>query len=791
MVDSMIRLFTQESTVFRSNGLGALPHAASCEVYEERNGEFELEMTYPITGKRYEELSLRRILVAKPNPFTDPQPFRIYHISKPINGLVTVSAQHISYDMSGYTVSPFEANSLSGALQQIKSKSVVTCPFTFWTDKTVNTPMKLSKPASMRSILGGTEGSILDVYGKGEYEFDGFEVKLHLNRGANRGVSIRYGKNLTDLTQDENCQSLYTGVYPFWYTEEDGLVQLPERLVNASGTFDYTRILPLDLTEEYTEPPTEAELRASAQAYISDNNIGVPKVALSVSFIQLSQTANYSEYAVLEEVRLCDTVNISFPKLGVAATAKCISYRYNVLTGKYISVDLGDARTNLATTIVAQSQSISAQKQVLVSETPTKSYMTEAIDNATKLITGGLGGYVVIQSSTPGGYPDEILIMDTDDIQTAVHVWRWNRNGLGYSSTGYNGNYATAITADGRIVADFITTGALNGALIQAGTISAESIRISWNRYTSYIQLEGDALNVYDTSNNVLMSLTSNGQHFYRDGVSVGKMGTNTIGSSDNRGLVFDLEYTGAYMAWAARDTESASTYDVKLLYWHDDAEQDRGLYFYCNTYANGNLYLNSDCHFGFTSAEPEHASLYGGLRFAWSGSTKVDIDPVGDAVKVYNGVDVDLYTDIDMHGYSINNQSDARLKKNIIATTVNGIDVIRSIDLKSFDWIENERHEDIGIIAQQLQQIAPELVKTDPRTGCLSIAESKLVYYCIKALQEMLSDDIADSSRDHWKDPFKMADKKHFQKSLQGGKQPNQEEHPNPLKIYPTRKGD
>ena len=243
MVDSMIRLFNQESTVFRSNGLGALPHAASCEVYEERNGEFELEMTYPITGKRYEELSLRRILVAKPNPFTDPQPFRIYHISKPINGLVTVSAQHISYDMSGYTVSPFEANSLSGALQQIKSKSVVTCPFTFWTDKTVNTPMKLSKPASMRSILGGTEGSILDVYGKGEYEFDGFEVKLHLNRGANRGVSIRYGKNLTDLTQDENCQSLYTGVYPFWYTEEDGLVQLPERLVNASGTFDYTRRL--------------------------------------------------------------------------------------------------------------------------------------------------------------------------------------------------------------------------------------------------------------------------------------------------------------------------------------------------------------------------------------------------------------------------------------------------------------------------------------------------------------------------------------------------------------------
>ena len=90
--------------------------------------------------------------------------------------------------------------------------------------------------------------------------------------------------------------------------------------------------------------------------------------------------------------------------------------------------------------------------------------MQQAIENATKLISGGLGGYVIIHSSTGGNHPDEILIMDTDDINTASKVWRWNKGGLGYSSTGYNGPYALAMTQDGQIVADFITTGTMSAS---------------------------------------------------------------------------------------------------------------------------------------------------------------------------------------------------------------------------------------------------------------------------------------------------------------------------------------
>lgn len=230
MVDAVITLYESTETEFNTNGLGSLNDAISCQVVEERNGEFELEMTYPITGRKYNDLQLRRIIMAKANPYSDLQPFRIYSITKPINGIVTINAEHISYDLSGYPASPFVADTVQNAFINMKSASAIECPFIFTTDKSTTANLTVIKPMSMRSLLGGVEGSILDVYG-GEYEFDKYNVKLWNKRGLNRGVSIRYGKNLTDLKQEENCSSVYTGVYPFWYSEEEGLMQLDEKLL--------------------------------------------------------------------------------------------------------------------------------------------------------------------------------------------------------------------------------------------------------------------------------------------------------------------------------------------------------------------------------------------------------------------------------------------------------------------------------------------------------------------------------------------------------------------------------
>ena len=357
MVDS-IKLFDSTATIFDTNGLGGLPDAISCQVEEVLNGEFEMEMEYPVNGLRYSELLLRRIIFAKSEPYSTGQPFRIYAISKPINGIVTINAHHISYDLSGYPVKPFTAPDIQTALTRLKSYSAKPHPFTFTSDKNITSPINIKKPVSTRVALGGMEGSLLDTY-RGEYEFDGFTVKLHTKRGADRGVSIRYGKNLTDIKQDENCSNVYTGVYPYWFSEEEGLVELPEKILLTPGTFNYVKILSLDFTEKFQEMPTQAELNTVAESYISSHNIGIPDVSIDVQFEPLMQSNEYANFAILETVKLGDTVTVGFPEMGIQASAKCVKTIFNVLTSKYETLSLGSIKSNLASTIAGQSQAIS------------------------------------------------------------------------------------------------------------------------------------------------------------------------------------------------------------------------------------------------------------------------------------------------------------------------------------------------------------------------------------------------------------------------------------------------
>lgn len=478
-------LFAETETAFDTNGLGVLTDTISCTVVEERNGLFELEMQYPIEGLHFAQLQLRRLVLAKPNPVGQPQPFRIYRITRPMNGLVTVYAQHLSYDLTGYPVAPFEGGSVAETFIKMQQAAVVPCPFSFWTDKETVARMGTATPASMRALLGGSEGSILDVYG-GEYEFDRFAVKLYNSRGRNRGVSIRYGKNLTDLAQEENCSTVYTGVYPFWHSDQDGLVQLDERIVPAEGSYDFVRILPLDLSGDWQEPPTPDQLRSRAVAYMKANDVGVPRVSLTVSFVQLAQSEEYRDLALLEAVHLCDTVNVEFPKLKVSATSKCVSTTYDVLTGKYAKIELGAARASLASTIAAQGQAVGAVNN------KTQTFVERTVDYVTKLFTGNLGGTAILHSSTGGQAPDELLFLDTDDIHTAQNVWRFNARGWGHSTTGYNGAYTMSATADDTFSAEAIVTAALTATLARAELLQSLKGRSLFNLDTRRLVLEDD-----------------------------------------------------------------------------------------------------------------------------------------------------------------------------------------------------------------------------------------------------------------------------------------------------------
>ena len=461
-------LYSATETNFDHNGIGILSDSVSCEVTEEANGSFELAMTYPMDGIHYEDIADRAIIKAKADQFRDPQLFRVYAVSKPMSGIVTVLAEHISYDLSGIPVKPFSADSVALALSRLKSNAVVPCPFNFWTDKATSAEFSVKIPASIRSRLGGVAGSILDVYG-GDYEFDNYTVKLHNNRGLNRGVSIRYRKNLTDIKQDQNCSSVATGVYPYWVNPENGeLVELPEKIINAPGTYNFVKIRTVDFSQSFEKKPTEEQLSKKTESYIKNNDIGVPKVSMTVSFAQLEQTEEYKHLKLLERVSLFDMVNVEFPALRVSATAKAVKLVYDVLADRVKSVTLGSVRSNIADTIVQQQQEIS--------QLPSKSFLEIAVESLTKDILGATGGSVRFLDTNEDGEPDTLYIADNHDPTQAVKVWRFNYEGWGASNNGYNGPFRIGASLKTGIVADFITAGTLDAGLVNVVNIIADNI---------------------------------------------------------------------------------------------------------------------------------------------------------------------------------------------------------------------------------------------------------------------------------------------------------------------------
>ena len=436
-------LFPSDATTFTTQGLGALTDTLSCTVTEERNGKYELVLRYPVTGIHFEDIQDRCLIYAIPSPHRSAQPFRIYRIDSPIDGTITVYAQHISYDLSGIPVKPFTgAVSCSDALQHLIDNSVVNNPFTIWTDKNVLGDYSVDHPQSCRALLGGTEGSILDVFGKGEYEFDKFQIKLYVSRGQDRGFVIRYGKNLIDLNQERNIQNVVTGIYPFW-KNEDTLVQLDTYIVNATGTFDYTKIKTVDFTDKWEEAPSQADLLAAAQTYMTANDVGVPQVSLDIAFTELG---------TLEECDLCDIVTVVFEQLGIQEQAEIVKIETDVLLERYNKIQVGTPKVSLADTINIQNKELE--------KVPSLTSMAQVIIDQTNLITGQLGGYfVVIYDNDPTSptyeQPTGWAIMDTPETETCVNVWRFTAGGMGHSSTGWAGPYSDiAITMDGKITAN-------------------------------------------------------------------------------------------------------------------------------------------------------------------------------------------------------------------------------------------------------------------------------------------------------------------------------------------------
>lgn len=487
-------LYKADATEFETFGIGALSECTYCEVTEERNSAFECTLKYPVTGRLFTELKNERLIKAKPNDTSEEQLFRIYRITTPINGIVTIYAQHISYDLSSIAELMWSSAMISPSLvmSRLFTKTASTHNFKCSTDFSSGKPFSVSKPKSVRACLGGSEGSMLDRWG-GEYEWDNFNVILHTKRGKDNGVVIEYGKNLTDMEQDTDFTDVYTDILPYAVFSDENtekVITLSEITLPIIDKPTRQKTLIKDFTEFFEDKSSinENSLRNKAKEFIKENPLGVETPTLTVAFEPLWKQPEYS--AILERVSLCDTVTIRHSALGITAKSKVIKTVYDSLAEKYVSITLGTAKSNFVNTVGDIKTELSEVKN------KTEHFpllINTAVKNATSLITGQNGGYVVINTNNVSGQPYELLILDAPNISDAVNVWRWNVGGLGFSKNGYNGPYETAITSDGQIVADFITSGTLTANIIKAGVISSFDNSSWWDLESGEVHLKAYA----------------------------------------------------------------------------------------------------------------------------------------------------------------------------------------------------------------------------------------------------------------------------------------------------------
>lgn len=459
-VDIIINLYDRNETDLNHNGKRILKPLKAV-VKEELNGNFSLEVTMP----RGEPLIQIEEIIKAPTPKT-MQLFRVFETDVDILGNPVYYARHIFYDLLDFFI---EDTRPTGSGAHAISEILKDTPFTGNSDITAQNTAYYQMLSPVKAILGA-DNAFIKVWG-GELERDNFGVFMRSRTGADNGVTIRYKKNLTGLRLQTDLSGTCTKIMPTGLQENgQTILTLPEKYVESPLIGSYTHVKTtrihysdIKISDEMTEQEAINALRNAANLEFK-NGLDKPLITANVEFIPLQNTVEYKDFAMLERVYLGDTVRIYHEPMNINLTARVVNYEYDCLTAKYTKVTIGKAVPKFGNT---QKQYAKSQKDEAIT------YLSQAIVNATQLITGNKGGYIVLN---PTEKPQEILIMDTPNMQTAQKVWRWNLSGLGYSSTGVNGNYSLAITQDGAIVADFITAGTLNGALLKAGTVETGSI---------------------------------------------------------------------------------------------------------------------------------------------------------------------------------------------------------------------------------------------------------------------------------------------------------------------------
>ena len=474
-------LFATTETDFTHNGIGRLVDCLRCEVTEERNGVYELELEYPITGRYYKQLISGGIIGVIHDDNHDIQPFDIYKTSAVIDGVVTVNAHHISYRLNNIILEPYTASTAAAAVAGISAHSVNANPFTFSTDKSVSASFVLDRPASVRSILFGQEGSLLDTFGTAEFKFDKFNVQMLTHRGSDTGVTVRYGKNLTAIDWTHDSSGTCNAIAPYW-TDGTDTVYLPEVIVQPTTPISPVKPAPLDMSDKFEQKPSVADLRSAAKSYLDNTSPWLADDSIKVDFVALWQmsvggrnssggsmidgafkiiTINGNAYLTpandnvylqgdyfvipsedissVQRVGLCDMVSIYHTDMGIVSEkAKIVKVVFDVLAERFTSIEVGTVSTSFVAITTGSQQGSTQSRGVVVDSgsftltAGANSYADHSI-NFNVTFTTQPSVQLTLKSTTTsvGGVADANVILSDDPTTTGFSCRLFN----GYSAS--------------------------------------------------------------------------------------------------------------------------------------------------------------------------------------------------------------------------------------------------------------------------------------------------------------------------------------------------------------------
>ncbi|HEK9778278.1 phage tail spike protein [Streptococcus equi] len=365
-------LYEAKETKFRTFGLGEIADAYEVRVTRERNGNYSLYIKYPLDGVFASVFKEELKIKSDAGRRTKWQTFEINRVLRNSKDHIEIFARHISMRTQDIALKPFVSGSsidAESALEVWRDNLVGDDTFDVKSDILTlgSFNWEVDKIGNARGALGGVAGSILDVYG-GEYEFDNRTIILHKQMGRKAPTVLEYGRNIVSVEEERLLDGNYTSIYPYVrYTPqpkpqeeasgkphigeqeqpEEQLVTLPEFILDGQylDLYAQRRIQMVDLSSHFNDDkkePTVEEIRKLAQKYLKDNNVGAPKISIEVDYIDLSQTLDYQDFRVMEEVELCDIVPLYYPKFGITTeTEKVVEIVYDVYTDSNHTIKLG------------------------------------------------------------------------------------------------------------------------------------------------------------------------------------------------------------------------------------------------------------------------------------------------------------------------------------------------------------------------------------------------------------------------------------------------------------------